>query len=168
VGRERAVIDKRSLLLFDADADLVVELLISQHEGQSDVVASLKEQRAVLARCVQASDGDEWLEAIDLVLLRTPMLSRSSEPMPIALATLDAVHLATALIWRDRMGAVADNDDPRYGPRPGRPGIRIRCARDLNAGVSRPNVAVREGEGVPNFFYVPLDRTCRCLKHSTR
>lgn len=48
----------------------------------------------------------EWLEAIDLVLLRPPVLSRASEPMPMPLGTLDAVHLATALIWRDRMGAL--------------------------------------------------------------
>jgi predicted nucleic acid-binding protein len=46
----------------------------------------------------------DWLEAIDLVLLRPPVLSRASEPMPMPLGTLDAVHLATALIWRDRMG----------------------------------------------------------------
>lgn len=46
----------------------------------------------------------DWLEAIDLVLLRPPVLSRASEPMPMSLGTLDAVHLATALIWRDRMG----------------------------------------------------------------
>jgi predicted nucleic acid-binding protein len=55
----------------------------------------------------------DWLEAIDLVLLRPPVLSRASEPMPMPLGTLDAVHLATALIWRDRMGllpAVATHD----------------------------------------------------------
>ena len=48
----------------------------------------------------------DWLEAIDLVLLRPSVLSRASEPMPMPLGTLDAVHLATALIWRDRMGAL--------------------------------------------------------------
>ena len=47
---------------------------------------------------------NEWLEAIDLVLLRAPVLSRASEPMPMPLGTLDALHLATALIWRDRIG----------------------------------------------------------------
>ena len=55
----------------------------------------------------------DWLEAIDLVLLRPSVLSRASEPMPMPLGTLDAVHLATALIWRDRMGplpAVATHD----------------------------------------------------------
>ena len=48
----------------------------------------------------------EWLEAMDLVLLRPPVLSRASEPMPTPLGTLDALHLATALVWRDRMGPV--------------------------------------------------------------
>lgn len=47
---------------------------------------------------------NEWLEAVDLVLLRPPVLSRASEPMPMPIGTLDAIHLATALIWRDRMG----------------------------------------------------------------
>ena len=49
----------------------------------------------------------EWLEAIDLVLVRTPVLSRASEPMPMPLGTLDALHLATALIWRDRIGGLS-------------------------------------------------------------
>ena len=56
---------------------------------------------------------DEWLEAIDLVLLRPPVLSRATEPMPMPLGTLDAMHLATALIWRDRVGplpAMATHD----------------------------------------------------------
>jgi predicted nucleic acid-binding protein len=48
----------------------------------------------------------EWLEAIDLVLVRPPVLSRASDPLPIPLGTLDAVHLATALIWRERMGGL--------------------------------------------------------------
>ena len=47
---------------------------------------------------------NEWLEAIDLVLLRPPVLNRASEPMAMPLGTLDALHLTTALIWRDRMG----------------------------------------------------------------
>lgn len=46
----------------------------------------------------------DWLEAIDLVLLQRPILARASEPFPTPLGTLDAMHLATALVWRDRMG----------------------------------------------------------------
>jgi predicted nucleic acid-binding protein len=45
----------------------------------------------------------DWLEAVDLVLLRPPILTRAGEPMPVALGTLDALHLATALVWQDRM-----------------------------------------------------------------
>jgi predicted nucleic acid-binding protein len=48
----------------------------------------------------------DWLEAIDLVLLRPPVLNRASEPLPTPLGTLDAIHLATALMWRERMGAL--------------------------------------------------------------
>ena len=47
---------------------------------------------------------NEWVEAIDLVLLRPPVLSRASEPMPLPVGTLDAIHLSTALLWRDRIG----------------------------------------------------------------
>ena len=56
----------------------------------------------------------EWLEAIDLVLLRSAVLTRAAEPLPTPLGTLDAVHLATALVWRDRMGSplvVATHDE---------------------------------------------------------
>jgi hypothetical protein len=59
----------------------------------------------------------DWLEAIDLVLLRPSVLSRASEPMPMAIGTLDAVHLATALIWRDRMGPLQGHEHAnRLGP----------------------------------------------------
>lgn len=47
---------------------------------------------------------NEWLEAVDLVLVRPAVLSRASEPMPMPIGTLDAIHLATALTWRDRVG----------------------------------------------------------------
>jgi predicted nucleic acid-binding protein len=45
----------------------------------------------------------DWLEAVDLVRLRPPVLARASEPFPTPLGTLDALHLATALVWQDRM-----------------------------------------------------------------
>jgi predicted nucleic acid-binding protein len=44
----------------------------------------------------------DWLEAVDLVLLQRPILARASEPLPTPLGTLDALHLSTALVWRDR------------------------------------------------------------------
>src|SRR4051794_39918994 len=51
---------------------------------------------------------NEWLEAVDLVLLRPPVLSRASEPMPVPIGTLDALHLATALLWRERVGTLPE------------------------------------------------------------
>lgn len=50
----------------------------------------------------RASVVRDWLEAVDLVLLQRAILSRASEPFPTPLGTLDAIHLATALVWRDR------------------------------------------------------------------
>jgi hypothetical protein len=49
---------------------------------------------------------DQWLEAVDLVLLRAPVLARAGDPLPTPLGTPDALHLATALVWRDRMHEV--------------------------------------------------------------
>ena len=49
---------------------------------------------------------NEWLKAVDLVLLRPPVLSRATEPMPMPIGTLDGIHLATALIWRERFGGL--------------------------------------------------------------
>lgn len=43
----------------------------------------------------------EWLESVDLVLLRRPILARAAEPFATPLGTLDALHLATLLSWRE-------------------------------------------------------------------
>ena len=44
------------------------------------------------------------LEAMDVVEISHPILSRASQPLPTALGTLDAIHLATALLWKERAG----------------------------------------------------------------
>jgi predicted nucleic acid-binding protein len=41
------------------------------------------------------------LEEMELVEPTTPVLRRASLPMPVPLGTLDAIHLATALLWRE-------------------------------------------------------------------
>jgi uncharacterized protein len=54
------------------------------------------------------------LEAVEVVELTTPVLTRASQPLPTELGTLDAIHLATALLWKERSGAdlvVATHDD---------------------------------------------------------
>lgn len=42
------------------------------------------------------------LEAIEVVELTRPILSRAAQPLPTTLGTLDAIHLATALLWKER------------------------------------------------------------------
>ncbi|HEU4693066.1 MAG TPA: hypothetical protein VFS23_32110 [Vicinamibacterales bacterium] len=47
--------------------------------------------------------------------------SDPAEPMPMPLGTRDALHLATALVWRDRMGplpTMATHDPARIRLRP--------------------------------------------------
>ena len=41
------------------------------------------------------------LREMTVVDLTRPVLSRASQPLPTPLGTLDAIHLATALLWRE-------------------------------------------------------------------
>jgi len=41
------------------------------------------------------------LEGMELVEPTRPVLARASQPFPTPLGTLDAIHLATALLWRE-------------------------------------------------------------------
>ncbi len=41
------------------------------------------------------------LEEMELVEPTTPVLRRAAQPLPVPLGTLDAIHLATALLWRE-------------------------------------------------------------------
>ena len=53
------------------------------------------------------------MEAMEVVEITPTVLSRASQPLPTALGTLDAVHLATATLWKERAGkdlAIATHD----------------------------------------------------------
>lgn len=41
------------------------------------------------------------LAAVDLIDVSRAVLRRASEPFPTPLGTLDAIHLSTALLWRE-------------------------------------------------------------------
>ncbi|MBU2600721.1 MAG: PIN domain-containing protein [Actinobacteria bacterium] len=41
------------------------------------------------------------LETMELVGVSDSVMRRASQPFPVALGTLDALHLSTALLWRD-------------------------------------------------------------------
>lgn len=43
----------------------------------------------------------DLVSRIDLIDLTPPVLARASQPLPVPLKTLDAIHLATAMLWRE-------------------------------------------------------------------
>ncbi|MBI1852776.1 MAG: type II toxin-antitoxin system VapC family toxin [Planctomycetes bacterium] len=45
------------------------------------------------------------LAEVEMVEPTRVVLSRAAQPLPTALGTLDAIHLATAILWRERAGA---------------------------------------------------------------
>ena len=45
------------------------------------------------------------IASLELVEIDGVVLERAAQPMPTELGTLDAIHLATALLWRDTVGA---------------------------------------------------------------
>lgn len=45
------------------------------------------------------------LGSLSIVELTRPVLARASQPMPTSLGTLDAIHLATALMWAEQSGS---------------------------------------------------------------
>lgn len=44
------------------------------------------------------------LDSIEVVELTRPVLTRATQPFPTSLGTLDAIHLATALLWKESRG----------------------------------------------------------------
>ncbi len=44
------------------------------------------------------------IEALTVIEPTRPVLARAAQPFPVILGTLDAIHLATALVWRERSG----------------------------------------------------------------
>jgi len=43
----------------------------------------------------------QLIASLELVEIDAPVLDRAAQPMPTELGTLDAIHLATALLWKD-------------------------------------------------------------------
>jgi hypothetical protein len=56
----------------------------------------------------------ELLRRFEVVEIERPVLARAALPLPTAPGTLDAIHLATAALWRETQDteiAVATHDD---------------------------------------------------------
>jgi uncharacterized protein len=45
------------------------------------------------------------IDSLELVEIDSVVLERAAQPMPTELGTLDAIHLASALLWKDALGA---------------------------------------------------------------
>jgi hypothetical protein len=43
------------------------------------------------------------IDALELIEIDSTVLDRAAQPMPTELGTLDAIHLASALLWKDAM-----------------------------------------------------------------
>lgn len=62
------------------------------------------------------ADALEAIDGIDLVPVAPPVLERAADPFPTSIGTLDAVHLATALVVRNRYeGLVFATHDQTLG-----------------------------------------------------
>jgi predicted nucleic acid-binding protein len=44
------------------------------------------------------------IDSLELVEIDSSVLDRAAQPMPTELGTLDAIHLASALLWKDALG----------------------------------------------------------------
>lgn len=98
LGQAHALEEWRSITQGVASALIEVECLrtldrLRLAEGLSD--AEIAVRREAVFRL---------LESVEIVELTRPVLARASQPLPTALGTLDAIHLATALLWKDRSG----------------------------------------------------------------
>jgi predicted nucleic acid-binding protein len=78
------------------------------------------------------------LRAFDLIRLQPAVLERASEPFPTSLGTLDALHLASALLARDRYAgltfATHDQELGLAAAAEGFPVLGVEIARDPGAG----------------------------------
>ena len=81
-------------------ASALVEVECLRTLDRLRVAASLTDRE--LARRRQG--GYRVLDATEIVEVTRPVLARAAQPMPTALGTLDAIHLATALLWCEWRG----------------------------------------------------------------
>ena len=45
------------------------------------------------------------IASLEIVEITSPVVERAAQPMPTQLGTLDAIHLATAVLWKEFEGA---------------------------------------------------------------
>lgn len=95
LGQRNAVKEWRTIERGVASALVEVECLrtldrLRVSERLSDEVIALRREAVF-----------RLLESMEVIDLTRPVLTRASQPFSTALGTLDAIHLATALVWRE-------------------------------------------------------------------
>jgi hypothetical protein len=85
-----------SLLHMDTCGELETLRRARRLTVRASRVAGLQGEAAIRTGVV-----NEWLEGVDLVQRRPAVLTCASEPMPLPVGTLDAIHLAVAEIVPD-------------------------------------------------------------------
>jgi predicted nucleic acid-binding protein len=92
--REWLAIDRGvSSALITVEGLRTLDRLRSRENLQDSEVAS---RRATVLKLIAS------LEIVEITL---PVLERAAQPMPTQLGTLNAIHLATAVLWREFEGA---------------------------------------------------------------
>ncbi len=106
------------------DSSVVLRIILNQNDKSSDVesVKRAIASRLMKTECLRTLDRfriigtlneDEYLTAVEdlyellktveWIEISTLVLDRASTSFPVALGTLDSIHLVSALLWREKM-----------------------------------------------------------------
>lgn len=107
------------------DASVLMRVVLRQREmlrewtsikkGIASALVEVEALRTLDRLRLTAGIGDEELTlrrdavyrivaTLEIVEPTLPVLRRAAQPLPVALGTLDAIHLATATLWRELRG----------------------------------------------------------------
>jgi uncharacterized protein len=86
------------------------------HRGVSSALISVESLRTLDRLRIRANLADSevasrratvlrLIASLEIVEITSPVLERAAQPMPTGMGTLDAIHLATALLWKEFEGA---------------------------------------------------------------
>jgi predicted nucleic acid-binding protein len=107
------------------DASVLLRLALGQrdslrewlkiHQGVSSALITHRGLRTLDRLRIRANLADsevasrratvlKLIASLDIVEITSPVLERAAQPMPTELGTLDAIHLSTALLWKEFEG----------------------------------------------------------------
>ena len=110
-----------SVQCFDCDESLRTLDRLRIRAGLADTEIAVR--RAAILNLIQS---------LELIEIDSIVLERAAQPMPTELGTLDAIHLASAILWKDATGIDPVDGDPRRSAWNSSPGTWFCCTRALN------------------------------------